>query len=284
MNKNTLRAFKNIIDNPTATVNPARISSNRINNVGDALEGFIKDAYSELLGLGLSQEVKDLRYSDVFSWLGNPSNPPDAFLRGGDDGDSIEVKKIESLRSSIALNSSHPKNKLHSDDSRITITARNVEKWKIRDIVYAIGSVKNNELKRLWLIYGDCYAASRETYERLTKIIEDGVNEIPGVEFLKTNELAKIKKVDPLGITDMRVRGMWNIQNPSCLYPHLVSISEKRQYYLLMREEKYLSFKEEDRKLLEDLKLTGFSNKVIEIRNPDNPAQLLKARFIKYEI
>lgn len=280
MRSNTLKAFKNIIDNPFATVNPAKISSNRINNVGDALESFVKDAYAGTLGDELSQSVKDAKYSEVFAWLGNSSQPPDSLLK---DGDGIEVKKIEGFVSDIALNSSFPKSKLRANDPRVANGAKLAETWDIRDIVYAIGSVPNQELKRLWFIYGDCYAASKETYERLINVISDGVRLLPDIEFHATNELAKVKKVDPLGITDMRVRGMWHIQNPSKLYSDLVRPTKNRQYYLLIREEKYSSFPETDRFALEQINASGFSNSQIEIRDPDNPAKMIKARLISYE-
>ena len=135
---NTLRAFRHIIENPNATINPAKISSNRINNVGDALEGFIKDAYAELLDTHLSDYEKDVVYSRVFSWLGNSGNPPDSMLLGGD---GIEVKKIQSISSGIVLNSSSPKNKLYASDSRVATGAKTAENWTEKDIVYAIGSV-----------------------------------------------------------------------------------------------------------------------------------------------
>ncbi|HET9174617.1 MAG TPA: NgoPII family restriction endonuclease [Candidatus Saccharimonadales bacterium] len=279
---NSLYAFKSILENPYATVNPARISSNRINNVGDALEVYIKDAYCGVLGSQLSQDEKELTvYPAAFSWLGNSGNPPDCLLR---NGDGIEVKKIQSMNADIALNSSFPKSKLHVDDSRVATGAKASEEWIERDIVYAIGTVIDDELRRLWLIYGDCYAASRDTYEKLFTVISDGVKTIPDVEFCETNELAKVKKVDPLGITEMRVRGMWHIQNPSRLYAHLTTVTPHRQYYVLMREDKYQSFPEYQRNELEELNLDGYENSIIEIRDPDNPAHVIKARFIKYEI
>lgn len=278
---NTLRAFRHIIENPNATINPARISSNRINNVGDALEGFIKDAYAELLDTHLSDYEKDVVYSRVFSWLGNSGNPPDSMLRGGD---GIEVKKIQSISSAIALNSSSPKNRLYASDTRVATGAKTAENWIEKDIVYAIGSVPGQDLKRLWLIYGDCYAASKEVYDRLSNAIATGVRQLPDIQFQKTNELGRVNKVDPLGITNLRVRGMWHIDNPSRVYAHLVSNSPNRQYYLLMREEKYQTFPLSDRLALERIQSPHYDNSLVEIRNPDNPAQLIKARFIKYEV
>ncbi len=51
-------------------------------------------------------------------------------------------------------------------------------------------------------------------YQTIKSRIKQGVETIEGVEFTETKELGKIKKVDPLGITDLRVRGMWHIQSP----------------------------------------------------------------------
>lgn len=234
-----------------------------------------------MLQSDLSDSEKDIIYNEVFSWLGNSSNPPDSILR---NGDGIEVKKIQSLDGGIALNSSSPKNKLYVDDTRVAMRAKSAEVWTEKDIVYAIGSVDNQDLKRLWLIYGDCYAASKEVYDKMANAIAEGVNRIPDIEFQITNELARVKRVDPLGITALRVRGMWHIDNPSRVYSDLVSDIPNRQFYLLMREDKYQSFPQEDRLALEEISIPGYSNQPIKIRDPDNPADLINARFIKYEI
>ncbi len=234
-----------------------------------------------MLQSDLSDSEKDIIYNEVFSWLGNSSNPPDSILR---NGDGIEVKKIQSLDGGIALNSSSPKNKLYVDDTRVAMRAKSAEVWTEKDIVHAIGSVDNQDLKRLWLIYGDCYAASKEVYDKMANAIAEGVNRIPDIEFQVTNELARVKKVDPLGITALRVRGMWHIDNPSRVYSDLVSDIPNRQFYLPMREDKYQSFPQEDRLALEEISIPGYSNQPIKIRDPDNPADLINARFIKYEI
>ena len=125
----------------------------------------------------------------------------------------------------------------------------------------------DQDLNRLWLIYGDCYAASKEVYDKMANAIADGVNQIPDIEFQATNELGRVNKVDPLGITALRVRGMWHIENPSRVYSELVSNTTNRQFYLLMREEKYQSFPAEDRSWLENIDLAGYDNQRIKIRS-----------------
>src|SRR5690349_6056235 len=99
---------------------------NRMNNMGIALEYFVKDAFC---GTFATAEIveKEREYSNHFSYLGNVNNPPDFIIRGSD---AVEVKKIENQNSGLALNSSYPKNKLHSDDPRITDACRTSEEWE----------------------------------------------------------------------------------------------------------------------------------------------------------
>lgn len=148
-------------------------SKNRINSVGDALEAFIKDAFAKTITEDdLSEKLK--KYSETFSWLGNQNNPPDLIIK---NGDAVEEKKINSLKSSIALNSSYPKAKLSASDPMITKDCRNCENWLEKDIIYAIGAFKQEQLKLLWLIDGSCYAAEKEYYERIKKKISAGIEE-----------------------------------------------------------------------------------------------------------
>lgn len=86
-------------------------ASNRANRVGDALEFYIKDLFCNSLNEN-DLEKKNEIYGKYFSYIENQNNPPDIIVK---QGDAIEVKKIESLRSGIALNSSYPKDKLFSD-------------------------------------------------------------------------------------------------------------------------------------------------------------------------
>ncbi|WP_289501422.1 NgoPII family restriction endonuclease [Gloeocapsopsis sp. IPPAS B-1203] len=215
---NFLRAIYTATQNSMADIASFYRSKNRINAVGDVLEYFVKDIFANTLS-ETDENKKNIAYEKTFSYFGNANNPPDLMLING--GDAIEVKKIESENSQIALNSSYPSAKLFADGPMITANCRNCESWYERDLIYAIGSIKKNKLSLLWFIYGDCYAASREVYERIRTIIADGVVAIPGVEFSKTKELGRVNKVDPLGITHLRIRGMWNIEHPNKAYRYL---------------------------------------------------------------
>jgi hypothetical protein len=251
--------------------------------MGDALECFIKDIFADTVTES-EQQKKLLRYSEVFSSSGNANNPPDLILRRGD---AVEVKKIESIGAGIALNSSYPKSKLYADSPLITSHCRNCEDWQEKDIIYAIGVAQGKKLKSLWLIYGDCYAADREIYERITDTRAIGINRIPGVDFSKTRELGRVNKVDPLNITYLRIRGMWGIQNPLSVFDYVDLGYQKDasfQMIALMKKSKYLSLPIQDREQLEALINNNFQILDIEIKSPNNPVQLIPAKVISYKL
>jgi len=217
MNTNLLIALKNIVDKPVTNLVSHYSSSNRMNNMGEALELYVKDIFCNSLEIETLAEKNEI-FSKYFSYIGNQNNPPDLMIKGGD---AIEVKKIESLNSGIALNSSYPKNKLYSDSAMITKACRECEEWTEKDLLYVVGVTKNDILKSLWFVYGDCYAASSDCYERIRTKISSGLRELADVEFSETNELGRVNRVDPLGITYLRIRGMWHIENPNKVFDYV---------------------------------------------------------------
>lgn len=271
---NLLTALSNIVQNPNNNLAELHEGNNRANSMGDALEKYIQKIFC---GERLPEEI--------FSYLGNQNNPPDMILK---NGDAIEVKKIENFSSALALNSSYPKDKLYFSDTRITTTCKNCEQtpWHEKDIIYTVGvSQKNTQkLQTLCFVYGDCYSASPEIYTRIAEKIKKGVQEIPDIEFVKTNELAKIKKVDPLGITDLRMRGMWHIQNPFTVFQSFFSASKETKFsvFALMKTEKFLSFPEKDQKNIENLQNENFQIQNILIPNPNNPAKMMEGKVFVF--
>lgn len=249
---------------------------NRANNVGEALELFVKDAFCG----SFDEKEKTNMYSKNFSYLGNQNNPPDIIIRGGD---AIEVKKIAGVKKSdLALNSSYPKSKLLSSSKMITDACRKCEPdWKEKDIVYSVGFVEGISLKAIVFVYGDCYAASPETYERVREKFIVGLSKTD-MDFSKTNELGRINKVDPLGITNLRIRGMWAIQNPLKAFSILLNVEKENKFTLvaLMRKAKYLSFPKEDRDCIENNRNLKISD--AEIPEPDNPAKLASVKIIMF--
>lgn len=254
---------------------------NRINNIGAALEYFVRDIfYSSIDVVGLKN--KDKKHSEYLSYVGNQNNPPDFIVK---NGDAVEVKKIGGLVGNIALNSSYPKSKLYNDDVRILQSCRECDggNWSKKDIMYVVGSIVESKIRTLWFVYGDCYAADREVYEKTFKSISKKVYEIDHLEFTqKTNEIAGVRKIDPLGITYLRVRGMWGIDTPHKVFGSLVETNPEQDFsaFVLMLDEKYTSFSIQDRNTIESN--PRIKIKSVKIKSPNNPANYLKARLISF--
>lgn len=281
---NLLQAIQTVVRCQVLDIAGFYRSRNKINAVGDALEAFVRDIFSDTL-YETNTNKKDEAYERVFSYFGNQNNPPDLMLI---NGDAIEVKKIESENSQIALNSSYPSAKLFSNSLMITQACRQCENWYEKDIIYVIGSINKstNQLSTLWFIYGDCYAASKEIYERVRTTIVSGVNLIPDVEFSQTKELGRVNKVDPLGITHLRIRGMWHIEHPNKVFNYLDLQLQKQptlRLFALMRDDKYQSFPASDRANLEALNDPNLSIGNVQIKSPDNPVKRIPAKLICYQ-
>jgi hypothetical protein len=252
-----------------------------------AFESFVKDAFANTIDE--PELSKPEKYDEVFSWIrGNQNNPPNLMIR---NGDAIEINKIKISSSQIQLNSSHPKSKLFSDNPQITSRCRDCETWTEKDILYAIGATSDDDtkekLKTLWLIYGDCYAASQEYYERIRTQIVSGINAIPDVEFSETRELGRVNKVDPLSTTSLRIRAMWLINHPSSVFDYLnTGYDPKKNFQIIaiMKESKYLSFPLDSRTTIESISVPGFNINTQSIKCPDNPDNLIPAKIITYKI
>ena len=281
-NKNIIDAIINIVKNPIVELKEYSISHNRANSMGEALEEYVKDIFSGTLFETDKNKRMEI-ISEVFSYLGNTNNPPDSILR---DGDAIEVKKIENKSSSLALNSSYPKAKLYSNSSMITDACRNCEEWKEKDIIYAIGTCEKNKLTSLIFVYGEDYAAENKIYENVKNKIKFGIETINGLEFSETNEIGRVNRVDPLGITYFRIRGMWGIENPIKVFDYIYERDNTKQFNFmaLINEDKYNSFfnREELENLEKENKYLEIRN--VKIKNPNNPAQLRSAKLITFKI
>ena len=281
-NKNIIDAIINIVKNPIVELKEYSISHNRANSVGEALEEYVKDIFSGTLFKTDKNKRMEI-ISEVFSYLGNTNNPPDSILR---DGDAIEVKKIENKSSSLALNSSYPKAKLYSNSSMITDACRNCEEWKEKDIIYAIGTCEKNKLTSLIFVYGEDYAAENKIYENVKNKIKFGIETINGLEFSETNEIGRVNRVDPLGITYFRIRGMWGIENPIKVFDYIYERDNTKQFNFmaLINDDKYNSFfnREELENLEKENKYLEIRN--VKIKNPNNPAQLRSAKLITFKI
>jgi len=279
---NILQAFINIVNNYQVSITNVTDGNNRANNMGEGLETYIKDMFANTTHQ-TDEQLKLEKLSRIYSYQGNKNNPPDLMLR---NSDAIEIKKLESKNSAIALNSSYPKAKLYANSPMITTACKNCEEWTIKDMLYAVGYVNQSILKSLWLVYGDCFCADKETYERIKNTISNGINTIRDVEFTDTKELGKVKKVDPLGITDLRIRGMWHIDNPNKTFNYIYTYDDTKCFQLicLMKKEKYDFLPREDKEAIKNLENENVSVQNIRIKNPNNPIQLIDAKLLIFRV
>ncbi|KIM05756.1 MAG: restriction endonuclease NgoPII [Sulfurovum sp. AS07-7] len=277
---NILKAFVTIVNNNKINIDTLKSGNNRANNMGEGLENFIKNAFANTLHE--DDELKRLSiFENIYAYMGNKNNPPDLILK---NSDAIEIKKLESHSTAIALNSSYPKAKLYANSPMITKACRECEPWSEKDMLYAIGYTAQSQLKSLWFIYGDCFCADKAIYEKIKDTISHGITSIADVEFTPTNELGKVKKVDPLGITDLRIRGMWHIENPTKIFNYLYSYDETKSFQLicLMKKEKYNSMPLDDREAVE--RLVNVSIGDVKIKNPNNPVQLMDGVLLVFSV
>jgi len=279
---NIIQAFINIVKNHTVTISSVTSGNNRANNMGEGLETYIQNIFADTSHI-TDENERLTQLQEIYSYQGNKNNPPDLILK---NSDAIEIKKLESKNSAIALNSSYPKAKLYANSPMITNACRACENWEEKDMLYAIGYIQQTSLKSLWLVYGDCFCADKETYERIKNTISTGITAIPDVEFTQTKELGKVKRVDPLGITDLRIRGMWHIDNPNKTFNYIYQYDENKDFQLicLLKKEKYDSLPTKDKQVLENLNNNHITIQNIQIKNPNNPIQLIDAKLLVFKV
>lgn len=279
---NILDAIYNIAQRDELEIKDITFGNNRANNMGEGLEAFVKDAFANMFDEP-DKNKRNLKYNEVFSFQGSKRNPPDLMLR---NGPAIEVKKIESLTTELQLNSSHPKQTLKSDSSFITKKCVDCEDWTEKEFIYVIGHIpKNtNRLSSLWLVYGDIYSASEETYLSLKNDIATNIDEMPDVEFSETNEIGRVNKVDPLGITNLRIRGMWLLQPPFKVfdYIHNYENGKRFQCFAIIPSNKFNNLPDESINRLEQSE--GVIIKDVNVNDPDNPVELIECKLIEFKV
>ena len=250
---NILEAIFNISQLEELTVKDITFGNNRATSVGDGLESFIKDAFTNTFNETDKKRKLD-KYNKAFSYQGSSRTPPDLMLKRGD---AIEVKKTGSIKSDLQLNSSHPKAKLFSSSSLINNHCINCEDWTVKDFIYAIGHIPKGTktLSSLWFIDGLIYAADEDVYLSLKETLTNNIETTPNIDFSPTNEIGRVNSVDPLKITNLRIRGMRLLQPPYKVfdYVHGYNSNKKFQCITILPLNKYNSFPEKSKNKIEAL-------------------------------
>ena len=279
---NILEAIFNISKLDELIVDDITFGSNRATSVGDGLETFIKDSLANTFG-DIDKKTRIEKYKEEFSYQGSSRTPPDLMIRGGD---AIEVKKTESLTSDLQLNSSHPKSKLYSTSSLINKHCVECEDWSIKDFIYAIGHLPkgSKKLSSLWFVDGSIYAADEELYLSLKESLTESIEETPDIDFSPTNEIGRVNNIDPLKITNLRIRGMWLLQQPYKVFDYVHSYQSDKSFQCIciLPTTKYNSFPSVSRNKIESSDIIAIED--IEVQNPNNPSDMIASKLIKITI
>lgn len=260
---NLLVALKNIVEHPVKNLTQHyNRSSNRANSAGEALEHYIKDVFCGTLNT-VDENARNVIFEQHFSYLGNLCNPPDMMFCGGD---AVVIKTLETSDSSIALNSSYPKDKLYADSSMLSDYCKSAEVWTEKDLLYAVGVAPQGVLQSLWFVYGDCYFASKDFYQKLLNI------------------------TDPLAVTSFNLLkerlipfDQCYVISPEKLIEKSVALDTTSPFLnVLVLKQKYESFPLADRQALENLAENGLSICDCLIHSPNESSMMLHAKFISY--
>ena len=253
--------------------------ANRIQQVGAGLEVFVRDSFCGIPG-AIANHKKN--YEKFFSWLGSKNNPPDAMLRSSD---AIEIKKHENLKyPNLALNSSPPRAILRHNDSKIKTKCKKAEMtpW-VKDYLYALGGIQHNNVKEIIFCYGDCFVANDEVFQKPLNVISDSLKKLEGkgIEFQDTNEIGKVKKIDSLGYSELRIRGMWGLSSPGKIFKNQIEKNGNEELLIvgIMKKEKFEKFPEEDRK---NLKNNSFNVKHFQASDPNDSEKQIDLVLVKY--
>jgi len=281
---NILEAIYNISQLKDLKIKNIKFGNNRAVSVGEGLESFVKDAFTNTFN-ELNKKKRQDKYNEIFSYQGSKRTPPDLMIKGGI---AIEVKKTESLTSELQLNSSHPKAKLYSSSKLINKHCRDSkeDKWTEKDFVYVIGHIPKgtNTLSSIWFIDGSIYAADEDVYLNLKDSLTENLENNAEIDFSPTNEIGRVNFVDPLKITNLRIRGMWLLQPPykAFDYVHNYNENKKFQCIAILSVSNYNAMPEKSRKLIEESEQITIEE--VDTLDPNNSVAYIKSKLIRFEI
>ncbi|MBC1482785.1 MULTISPECIES: NgoPII family restriction endonuclease [Listeria] len=278
---NVLIALNNILDRNSCRLTPIFRSNGTANAAGDSLEFFVKDMFCTGASAYQHEVDKEKYYDKYLSWKGNSSNFPDFIIK---EGVGVEPKKMNGVGTgNLALNSSFPKAYIYPDTQNLPIKELITEsQWEKKEVVYVIGNLnkKDDKLFRLWLAYGNTFIASESIYLDLKESVKEAVVDLPDAIFVDTKEFGRIKKVDPLGISNLRLRGMWELSHPEVVFQKYLQMHKipenATKINLIITENEYenLSEKPDLSRYIEENRL---QIQKILIPNPNNLEEEISA-------
>ncbi len=96
-------------------------------------------------------------------------------------------------------------------------------------------------------------------------------------------EVGKIKNIDSLKITYLRIRGMWVIKHPSKVFDDLYEqTNESFSLIAIIPIEKYNNFPQKDKNKIESIDNISITDE--EISDPNNAANALKIKLLTFKV
>lgn len=272
---------------------PASGTGNESSSVpaGKKFETYCKDWLS-LLRPGDTVDRQTF-YDRAFCYQGAANNPPDVMFRGGDSGDAFEFKKTESISSAVVLNSSFPKDVLKATSPGLLDECIKCEVWTNRTFYYVIGHIKKNSdlVNSIWVVDGRLLCATHSIYESLFGSLRSNVGgfvQSNNLKAIKSVELGRLRSIDPLDRTVLRVRSMWELESPTKTFSDVSEISfpsGKSVLHALIVDDRWEMYPQSSReKLIRLIGTPGFTiDHLKTFQSPNNPSQTMSARLIRFE-
>lgn len=283
---NVLVALKNILDRNSSILTPIFRSNGSVNAAGDSLEFFVKDMFCTGASQYQYEHEKKAVYNRYLSWNGDSKHFPDFIVK---NGVGVEPKKLNNTaRGSLALNSSYPKDYIYPDSQNLPGVSyiREDSPWDKKEVIYVVGNLKKetNKLISLWMVYGNTFVADREIYLNLINEVREAIAQT-NATLQESLELARATGIDPLRRSNLRVRGMYELNHPVTVFGNFIENEDRAFPSDCTRI--YLVILSSDLQVLEASGLspdfTSFYNsgklirKNIGIPDPNNPGASLEA-------
>lgn len=215
---------------------------------GEGLELWVKHFLAGTINRS-DDDATTNTWNKIFSFHGGVSNPPDVMIR---NSLAAEVKKIESPRSSLQLNSSWPIRTLYSDDQHITQDCKDAEDWNEKPFVFIVGRVNpsTKSVQSLSIVDGRCLSDFEAVY---IDLIVKAQEQMLVLGSSQTKEIGKFNSVDALSRTSLRVRPMFSLVNPSVAFSDIFQEETGNKFVLnvLVPETTYDSFSNAERVRIE---------------------------------
>ena len=259
--------------------------------LGKPFEVYCKDWLSLLLPGNVNQRLNF--YDQAFSYQGADNNPPDVMYRGGNAGDAFEFKKTESATAALPLNSSYPKDCLTNTSPGLLSVCINCEPWTKRTFYYVIGRVKKGDqrVSSLWVVDGRLMASKHSDYIKVftgLQVVVDAFITSQKLHKIDSVELGRIRTIDPLDKTVLRVRSMWELESPQKTFAKVEGVKpdkKKAVLHALILDSSWENYSAQSKTAITSLVgREGFAlTNVTNIPDPSNPQKILSAKLIRYE-